>query len=146
MVIEQSYSTVALYIGITKVWDFLSKSPIRQPAKYLLCDSRAALTRHTQAKKCLQINFKSLHQIAMKFWFFIEQILLLTDYLMPLDKSNAITAKTTGLISLLFYVTLSWDEPFFQLQQLQCLYCEGLSLFSFVLQSFLHYRLGDNLQ
>ena len=44
---------------------------------------------------------------------------LLTDYLMPLDKRNSITAMAMNLISSLFNVTSSWDMPFYQLQKLQ---------------------------
>ena len=56
-----SYSMVVLYIGINKVWDFLPKNPTKKSAKYLLSDSMAALVRHSQAQKCLQINSKPLH-------------------------------------------------------------------------------------
>ena len=56
-----SYSMVVLYIGIDKVWGFLPKNPIKKSAKYLLFDSMAALVRHSQAKKCFQINSKPLY-------------------------------------------------------------------------------------
>ena len=58
-----SHSMVVLYrsIGIMKIWDFLLKNPTHKLAKYLLCDSMAALVRHNQAQKCLVINSKSLH-------------------------------------------------------------------------------------
>ena len=50
--------------------------------KYLLCDSRAVLVRHSQAQKYLQINSKPLHLIAIKFSkFLFKQNILLTDYL-----------------------------------------------------------------
>ena len=55
------YSTVVLYIGISKVWGFLPKNPTKKSAKYLLSDSMAALVRHSQAQKCVQINSKPLH-------------------------------------------------------------------------------------
>ena len=63
----------------------------------------------------------------------------LTDYLMPSDKHNSITAKVMGLVSSLFNVALSWDVPFCQLLQLQCLHygstkvnlCSPLSSISF---------------
>jgi len=41
---------------------------------------------------------------------------------MPSDKCNLIMAKALGFISSLFNVTSSGDEPFHQLQQLQCLH------------------------
>jgi len=44
--------------------------------------------------------------------FFNQQIFLLTDYLMPPDKRNSITAKAMGLISTLFNVISSRDVPF----------------------------------
>ena len=50
-----------------KVCGLLPKNSTYKPAKYLLCDSMAALVRHNQAQKCLQINSKPLHQVAMKF-------------------------------------------------------------------------------
>ena len=62
-----SHSTVVLYIGIIKVWGFLPKNPTYKSAKYLLCDHIAALVRYNQAQKCLQINSKPLHQVAIKF-------------------------------------------------------------------------------
>ena len=56
-----SYSMVVLYIGIIKVRGFLPKNPTNKSTKYLLSDSMAALVRHSQAQKCLQINSKPLH-------------------------------------------------------------------------------------
>ena len=47
-------------IGINKVRD-LPKTPTKKSAKYLLSDSMAALVRHSQAHKCLQINSKPFH-------------------------------------------------------------------------------------
>ena len=42
--------SVVLYIGIMNVqWGFLSKNSTNKPAKNLLCDSMAALVRHSQA-------------------------------------------------------------------------------------------------
>ena len=49
------FSTV---VRIMKVWGFSPKTP---PAKNLLCDSIAALVRHSQAQKYLRINSKPLH-------------------------------------------------------------------------------------
>ena len=50
----------------------------------------------------------------------------LTEYstylLMPSDKHNLRTARATDLISLLINVASSWDMPFHQPQQLQCLH------------------------
>jgi len=43
-----------------------------------------------------------------------------TNWLMPSDKRNSITAKAIGLISSLFNVASSRDVPFHQLLQLQC--------------------------
>ena len=54
-----------------KVWGFLPKNPTYKPAKHLLWDSMAALVRHNQAQKCLQINSKLLHKVAMKFKNFL---------------------------------------------------------------------------
>jgi len=68
---------------------------------------------------------------------------------MPLDKRNLITAIATVLISSLFNVASSRDVPFCQLQQLHCLHhgsTKALPLFSFVLHSFLLFRVGDNLR
>jgi len=47
-----------VYIGINKVWGFLPKNSTYKSAKYLLSDNMAALVRHSQAQKCLQINSK----------------------------------------------------------------------------------------
>jgi len=58
---EVSYRTVISYIVINKVWCFLPKNPTKKSAKYLLSDSMTALVRHSQAQKCLQINFKPLY-------------------------------------------------------------------------------------
>ena len=55
-----------------KVWSFLPKNSIYKPAKYLLNDSMAALVWHSQAQKCLQINSKPLHYVAMKFYKFLN--------------------------------------------------------------------------
>jgi len=59
--------------------------------------------------------------------------------------ATPMTTKAIGLISSLFNVTLSRDVPFYQPLQLQCSYYGSteLALFSFVLHSFLHYRVGD---
>ena len=56
-----SYSMVVLHRGINKVWGFLPKNPNKKSAKYLFSDSMAALVRHSQAQKYLQINSKPLH-------------------------------------------------------------------------------------
>ena len=45
-------------IGIMEVQGFLPKNPTYKAAKYLLCDSMAALVRHSQIQKYLQINSK----------------------------------------------------------------------------------------
>ena len=52
---------VVLHRGINKVWGFLPKNPNKKSAKYLFSDSMAALVRHSQAQKYLQINSKPLH-------------------------------------------------------------------------------------
>ena len=49
----------------------------------------------------------------------MQQIFLLTDYLMPSDKRNLITTWAMGSISSLFKVTSSRDVPFRQPLQLQ---------------------------
>ena len=41
---------------------------------------------------------------------------------MPPDKHNSRTARARDLISSLINIALSWDVPFHQLQQLQCLH------------------------
>jgi len=46
----------------------------------------------------------------------------LLTYLMPSDKHNSRTAWAKDLISSLINVALSWDVPFYQPQELQCLY------------------------
>jgi len=61
-----------------KVWGFLPENPTYKSAKCLLCDSIAALVRHSQAQKCLQINSKLLQLVAMKF---LKKFLyILTDF------------------------------------------------------------------
>jgi len=100
-------------IGINKVWGFL-------PTKYLLSDSMAALVRHSQAQKCLQINSKTfalncyeIFKISYLTDFSTDWLTIwLTIWLMPSDKCNSITAKAIGLISSLFNVTSSQDVPF----------------------------------
>ena len=62
-----SYSTVVLYVGIIKVLGFLPKNPTYKPAKYLLCDSMAALVRHSQAQKCFYINVKPYYKFLTIF-------------------------------------------------------------------------------
>jgi len=64
---------------------------------------------------------------------------------MPLDICNFITAKAMGLISSQFNIALSLDVPFRQSLQLQCSH-HGSTKASFVLHSFLHYRVGDDLR
>ena len=57
-----------------------------------------------------------------------------------MDKHNLIMAIATALISSLFNIASSWNVPFRQLQQLQCLHhgsTESLPLLSFALHSFL---------
>jgi len=54
--VSLSYVTMS-----NKVWDFLPKNPTKKSAKYLLSDNMAALVRHNQTLKCLQINSKPLH-------------------------------------------------------------------------------------
>ena len=58
---QSSYSTAVLYIGIMKVWEFWPKIISPKPAWYLLSDSLRLLVRHSQAQKCLQINSKPLY-------------------------------------------------------------------------------------
>jgi len=62
---------------------------------------------------------------------------------MPSEKHNSIMAKATGLISSLFNVASSGDVPFHQPQQFAS---RSLLLFSFELYSFIHCRIGDDLQ
>ena len=56
----------------------------------------------------------------------IKQNLLLTNLLtyllMPSNKHNLRMARATDLTSLLINIASSWDMPFHQLQQLQCLH------------------------
>jgi len=47
---------------------------------------------------------------------------LLTFLLMPSDKHNSRMARAKDLISSLINIISSWDVPFHQLQQLQCLH------------------------
>ena len=51
---------------IIKVWDFLSQN-ITSKLVILHCDIRAGLVRHSQAQKCLQINYKPFHKVDIKF-------------------------------------------------------------------------------
>jgi len=58
---EQKHNTVIQYggswiLGIMKVWGFHPKNITKKPASYFLFNSLAILVRHSQAKKCLQIN------------------------------------------------------------------------------------------
>ena len=69
----------------------------------------------------------------------------LTYWLIPSDKHKSINAKAMGLISSLFNVASSWDVPFGQLLQLQCLH-HGSPKAYIVFHSFLYYRIGDDLQ
>jgi len=68
---------LVLYVDIMKVWGFWPKNLTLKPVKYLLCDSRAVLVRHSKAQKYLQINCKALHQVAMKF---LKCLILLNLY------------------------------------------------------------------
>ena len=64
---------------------------------------------------------------------------------MPSDKRNSINAKAIGLISSLFNVASSWKVPFRQVLQLQCLYHGSTKAYTLVLDSYLHYHVGDDL-
>ena len=66
--------------------------------------------------------------------------------LMPSDKCSLITAIATASISSLFNIASSGNVPFCQPQQLQCLHHGFTTKFTFVLHSFLPYRIGDDLQ
>ena len=59
---------------------------------------------------------------------------------MPSDKHNSRTARAKDLISSLINVALSWDVPFHQPQQLQCLHhgTTFVPLWSPILSSQLH--------
>ena len=48
-----------------KVVGFWPKIITTKPARYLIFDSWTVLVRHSQARKCLQINLKLTHQIAI---------------------------------------------------------------------------------
>jgi len=62
------------------------------------------------------------------------------------DKHYSIMARVTGLISSLINVVSSRDVPFHQPQYSRSNACiMVLSQLTFVLQSFLHYRKGDDL-
>jgi len=67
---------------------------------------------------------------------------------MPSDKHNSITTKAMGLISSLFNIASSQDVPFANRSSSNAhiMVLPKLTLLSFVLHSFLHYRVGDNLQ
>ena len=132
--------------------EFLTLESHPKPVKYLLCDSRAVLIRHSQAQRCLEINSKPLHWAAIKFLKILKKNFLLTIWLTPSDKHNSEMAKATGLISSLILVASSRDMLFHQPQQLQCLYhgatkaYRDVPLFSFVLHSLLPYRIGDDMR
>ena len=64
---------------------------------------------------------------------------------MPSDKRNSITAKATGLIFALLDVASSQDVPFLPTAAAPMFaswFNQSLPLFSFVLHSFLPYRIG----
>ena len=69
----------------------------------------------------------------------------LSIWLMPSDKRNSITTRAIGLISSLFNVTSSRDVPFANHCNSNAHIMVLPNLLSFVLDSFLHYRVGDNL-
>ena len=54
-------------LGIVEVWGFQSINIAQKPASNFLFNSLAALVRHSQAQKCLQINSKFFQQVVMKF-------------------------------------------------------------------------------
>ena len=110
-----SYTTVVLYIGIKKVWDFLPKSSIYKTAKCLLSDTMAVLVN-----LCINLQWNFKNFLLNRFFYWLT--ILLSDYLMPSDKHNSITAKAMGSISSLFNVALSREVPFCQPLQLQCLH------------------------
>jgi len=60
-----SFFTILYHIVLCTIYrdheGFRFALPTYKPAKHLLCDSMAALVRHSQAQKCLQINSKPLH-------------------------------------------------------------------------------------
>ena len=67
-------TTVAAFLYLSdKIYLGLKNSTYKS-AKYLLSDSMAALVRYSQAQRCLQINSKPLHKVAMK------KIYYLTDF------------------------------------------------------------------
>ena len=62
-----SCSTVVTVLGIMEVWSFQPKNITQKPTSRFLFNSLAALIRHSQAQKCLQINPKPFQQVVMKF-------------------------------------------------------------------------------
>ena len=65
---------------------------------------------------------------------------------MPSDKHNLINTKAMGLISSLFNIASSREEPFCQLQQLKCLHHASIKAYLSSPHFFLHYCVGDDLR
>ena len=149
-----SYSLIVSPLQIEKAFLQLNQ-PLR---KYRMYDSQSARPYFLTAwQYWLGIAkpknvFRSTLNFCIKLLWNFKNFLFnkfstdwLTIWLMHADKHNSITAKAIGLISSLLNVTSSWDVPFRQPLQLQCLYHGSTkaylcSFFSFFLLSPLPHR------
>ena len=109
------------------------------------------LIRQSQAQKCF-ITLNLCIKLLLKFlfntifyWLTIWLADWLHDYLMPSDNHNSEMAKATGLISSLILVASSQNMLFTKHSSSNARIIILLKL-TFVLHSFLHYRIGNDLQ
>ena len=130
-----SCGMIVLHIRIMKVWDFYPKVlPTNEPNIYFMTAwqhwlgmAKPKNAFGSTLNLCIKVlwNFKNFLFNRFFYW--------MTDYPTDWFLQTSITRKPLrlymGLISSLFNVTLSWDMPFCQPHQLQCLHHDSTTAY-----------------
>ena len=126
--VEISYITVVLYIGITKVWDFMPQKITPKLACYVLCDTQVALVMHSLVQKCrLDLFTNQCHFILRRAFLPTATAPMLASWLYQSLPLFTILFSTTVKVTI-FVVHVLWLQCKTRVVQYQqgCFLCCSL--------------------